>query len=209
MNIGSNVARQATRHALKRRLARFPSRCLHESSQASGYSTVNPDEIALFSRLSQHWWDEHGEFAFLHKMNPIRMQFIREKMLEVAREEQGEEAAVYMGNGANLLNGLDVVDVGCGGGLLSESLARLGGRTLGIDASEANISIASLHGAADPRLSSQNPSSSSGSLTYQHTSAEDLLRNPQRFDVVCSMEVLEHVDNPSGFLSSCAELLKV
>ncbi|TFK52841.1 ubiquinone biosynthesis O-methyltransferase [Heliocybe sulcata] len=209
MSYGSNLGRQGIRHALKRRLPSLtpgtPSRAIHESN--SGISSVNADEIGFFSRLSQQWWDEHGEFSFLHKMNPIRMQFIREKMLEIAREEQGEEAAVDMQQGANLLKGLDVVDVGCGGGLLSESLARLGGRTLGIDASESNISIASLHAAADPRLSSPPPGSS-GSLTYQYTSAEDLLQGVQRFDVVCSMEVLEHVDNPAGFLSSCAELLK-
>jgi 2-polyprenyl-6-hydroxyphenyl methylase/3-demethylubiquinone-9 3-methyltransferase len=82
----------------------------------------------------------------------------------------------------------------------SQSLARLGARTLGIDASESNIKIASLHASADPKLSS---------LKYRHASAETLLNEPQRFDVVCSMEVLEHVDNPAQFLSTCAELVKV
>ncbi|KAI0372711.1 ubiquinone biosynthesis O-methyltransferase [Pilatotrama ljubarskyi] len=175
---------------------------------AGGQSSVNPDEIAHFSRLSQQWWDERGEFGLLHKMNPVRMQFIRNKVLEIQREEDEARA-----DEAQPLGGLDVVDVGCGGGLLCESLARLGGRTLGIDASASNITIASLHAAADPALA---PSSSSagakgkGMLAYEHTSVEDLLaqRGPGTFDVVCSMEVIEHVDNPRTFLTNCATLVK-
>jgi len=81
-------------------------------------STVNAAEIAHFSRLSALWWDEHGEFSFLHKMNPVRMQFIREKLLEIARDEQPEDAVDP--NKTGILQGLDVLDVGCGGGLLSE-----------------------------------------------------------------------------------------
>ena len=76
-------------------------------------SSVNASEIAHFSRLSSLWWDEHGEFSFLHKMNPVRIQFVREKVLEITREENGEAAT-------NPLRGLDILDVGCGGGLLSE-----------------------------------------------------------------------------------------
>lgn len=87
-----------------------------------------------------------------------------------------------------------------------QSLARLGANTLGIDASEENIGIASQHASADPRLAPASPHST---LIYQHTTAEALLEHPKRFDVVCSMEVLEHVDNPASFLSTCAELLKV
>jgi len=131
------------------------------------------------------------------------MQFVREKVLEITREEKGEDVI----KGSNPLQGLDVLDVGCGGGLLSESLARLGAHTVGIDASESNIAIASLHASADPRLSASGVDSK-GSLTYRHTSAEAILEEEKRFDVVCSMEVLEHVDNPAGFLSSCSELLK-
>ncbi|KAH9933519.1 S-adenosyl-L-methionine-dependent methyltransferase [Fomitopsis serialis] len=178
-------------------------------------SSVNPDEIALFSRLSSHWWDERGEFQMLHKMNPIRVQFIREKLLEMRRED-GEDLA-----GENrVLEGLNVLDVGCGGGLLCESLSRLGANTLGIDASASNIGIASLHASSDPSLNLLSSVSSStlpsppgkgkGTLTYEHTSAEDVLatRGPKQFDVVCSMEVLEHVDNPRVFLRNCANLVK-
>ena len=86
----------------------------------------------------------------------------------------------------------------------------MGANTLGIDASESNIAIASVHSSADPKLSSNSTASSGqGSLTYLHSSAEALLPLPKRYDIVCSMEVLEHVDNPAAFLSTCAELLKV
>ncbi|KAI0644211.1 ubiquinone biosynthesis O-methyltransferase [Trametes meyenii] len=174
------------------------------SSAAGNQSSVNPEEIAHFSRLSQQWWDERGEFGLLHRMNPVRMQFIRNKVLEIQREEN--EAGV---NESQPLIGLDVVDVGCGGGLLCESLARLGGKTLGIDASSSNIGIASLHAAADPALSPQTHQQT-GTLTYEHTSVENLLaqRGPGSFDVVCSMEVIEHVDNPRTFLTNCATLVK-
>lgn len=123
---------------------------------------------------------------------------------------------------SKLLNDLDVLDVGCGGGLLCESLTRLGATTLGIDASSSNIAIASLHASADPGLNSSSPVASTsareagihsgkGTLAYEHTSVEELLANrgPKQFDVVCSMEVIEHVDNPRVFLSDCAELVKV
>jgi SAM-dependent methyltransferase len=87
-----------------------------------------------------------------------------------------------------------------------QSLARLGAKTLGVDASEANISIAKLHAAQDPKLAQPGPSTS---LSYLHTPAEVLLKEAKRYDVVCSMEVLEHVDNPPAFLDTCAKLLKV
>ncbi|KAG7093697.1 hypothetical protein E1B28_007352 [Marasmius oreades] len=162
-----------------------------------GSSTVNASEIAHFSRLSAQWWDERGEFSFLHSMNPIRMQFIRQKFAETTLDESETKIDSTK---TGVLMGLDVLDVGCGGGLLSESLARLGARVLGIDASESNIAIAKHHASLDSTLNSN--------LSYKHTSAEVLLNRPKRFDVVCSMEVLEHVDNPTAFLSTCAELIK-
>ncbi|KAL4078590.1 S-adenosyl-L-methionine-dependent methyltransferase [Scleroderma yunnanense] len=168
-------------------------------------SSVNAAEVAHFSRLSSHWWDENGEFALLHRMNPVRVQYVRDKLIEVAREEMGEDVAQEMDQKRDALRGMNVLDVGCGGGLLSESLARLGGRTLGIDASESNIRVASMHASGDPLFSS---SSTSCSLSYRNTSAEELLKDNERFDVVCSMEVIEHVDNPAAFLATCAELVK-
>ncbi|KAJ4469539.1 S-adenosyl-L-methionine-dependent methyltransferase [Lentinula aciculospora] len=169
----------------------FPTRLLRSS-------TVNASEIAHFSRLSAEWWNERGEFSFLHKMNPVRMQFIREKLIETAYDEQPEEAVDA--KKVRILEGLDVLDVGCGGGLLSESLARLGAWTTGIDASESNVAIAQHHASLDSRVNSN--------LTYKHAPAESLLSQSKRYDVVCSMEVLEHVDNPVMFLKTCAELLK-
>jgi len=158
------------------------------------HGTINPSEIAHFSRLSSQWWDEQGEFQLLHRMNPVRVQFIREKLLEVSREQDGEDVSP-----SKVLYGLDVLDVGCGGGLLSEAVARLGANVLGIDASESNIAIAKLHASADSKLSG---------LSYVHGTAGSLMHSPKRYDVVCSLEVLEHVDNPASFLSECAELLK-
>ncbi|KAF9006170.1 ubiquinone biosynthesis O-methyltransferase [Cyathus striatus] len=178
------------------------ARKLHTNPAVSSGS-VNSDEIAFFSKLSAHWWDEHGEFAFLHRMNPARVQFIKDKLLEAARDDQPVDATEEI-DPHSVLKGLDALDIGCGGGLLSESLARLGARTTGIDASSSNISIAATHASADPKLTP-----SSKSLTYIHTSAEDILASQQnKYDVVCSMEVLEHVDNPAAFLSTCAELVK-
>ncbi|KAH7890831.1 S-adenosyl-L-methionine-dependent methyltransferase [Phlebopus sp. FC_14] len=167
---------------------------------ASAASTVNPAEIAHFSRLSSLWWDERGEFALLHRMNPVRVQYIREKLIE-------RRLATRMEQSRDVLRGLDVLDVGCGGGLLSESLARMGARTLGIDASESNIGIASLHASRDPQLSSRG-SSCGGSLDYRMIAAEDLLKEVKQYDIVCSMEVIEHVDNPASFLATCAQLVK-
>ncbi|KZS94343.1 ubiquinone biosynthesis O-methyltransferase [Sistotremastrum niveocremeum HHB9708] len=157
-------------------------------------SSINPDEIAHFSRLSASWWDEQGEFGLLHKMNPVRMQFIRDKLLEISHEEDAENVR----NGG-ILEGKDALDVGCGGGLLSESLARLGARTLGVDASLSNINIASLHASSDHWLNG---------LEYRHMPAEDLVKAGRQFDIVCSMEVIEHVDNPANFLRSLAHLVK-
>lgn len=93
------------------------SQANNQTASAPHISSINSSEIAFFSRLSSQWWDERGEFGFLHKMNPVRMQFITNKVLEITREEQGEEIAVGR---RNILDGLDVLDVGCGGGLLSE-----------------------------------------------------------------------------------------
>lgn len=102
-----------------RRATRW-SRSVRPLQTASTASSVNADEIAHFSRLSALWWDEHGEFALLHRMNPTRAQYIREKLIEVTREEQGEEVGRSMEQRRDVLRGLDVLDVGCGGGLLSE-----------------------------------------------------------------------------------------
>jgi polyprenyldihydroxybenzoate methyltransferase/3-demethylubiquinol 3-O-methyltransferase len=221
------------------------------------FSTVNQAEIDHFSRLSSQWWNEKGEFGLLHKMNPTRMEFVRQKIVQGLQDDEGwsfekrdrvdekgnlkrwEGMATVKGKG-RWLEGMDVLDVGCGGGLLSEvsllssririsssnlfqSLARVGGKVLGIDASSHNIAIASLHASQDPFLPfhSDSPLTSessqqtvladkkTGSLRYRHTSAEELLKEGKKYDVVCSMEVLEHVDSPGDFLKCLADMVKV
>jgi len=107
----------ATGLALRRSVVHLSSRAIHSPGRGTiSDTTINEDEVAHFSRLSSEWWDEHGEFSFLHKMNPVRMKFITEKLLEVAREEDIDTPL----ESDDMLRGLDVLDVGCGGGLLSE-----------------------------------------------------------------------------------------
>lgn len=162
-------------------------------------TTVNADEIAHFSKLSEHWWDEQGEFKMLHRMNPVRVQFIRDRVVRTRQDEGMPDARD--------LRGLNALDIGCGGGLLSESLARLGANTLAIDASEANIRIATAHSSQDP-LFNASSSVAHKTLAYRHATSHDLVEEGKQFDLVCSLEVIEHVDNPAGFLESCAALVK-
>ncbi|KAJ9117516.1 hypothetical protein QFC22_004366 [Naganishia vaughanmartiniae] len=213
----------------------------NRSTLANAFSTVNQAEIDHFSRLSSQWWNEKGEFGLLHKMNPTRMEFVRQKIAQGVQDDEGwsfvkrdrvdEQGRLIKWEGeaakrvrGKWLEGLDVLDVGCGGGLLSESLARVGGNVLGIDASSHNIAIASLHASQDPFLPFQSDSplvastsqltdpakqeGKAGSLRYRHTSAEELLKEGKQYDVVCSMEVLEHVDSPGEFLKCLADMVK-
>jgi polyprenyldihydroxybenzoate methyltransferase/3-demethylubiquinol 3-O-methyltransferase len=206
------------------------------------FSTVNQAEIDHFSRLSSQWWNEKGEFGLLHKMNPTRMEFVRQKIESGRVDDRGWSFETrnekVQGQEGRWLEGMDVLDVGCGGGLLSEvcsriwqgmalgyraelfqSLARVGGNVLGIDASSHNIAIASLHASQDPFLpfhsdfpltaGKPNAVKTTGSLRYQHTSAEKLREERKQYDVVCSMEVLEHVDSPGEFLKCLADMVKV
>ncbi|GMK57899.1 hypothetical protein CspeluHIS016_0407330 [Cutaneotrichosporon spelunceum] len=196
----------------------------HSSSpSSSSFNTVNSDEIAHFSRLSEHWWDESGEFALLHRMNPERVEYVRQKVaLDPATEQPwtfegrhaDRERCEVRGQG-RWLKGLRVLDVGCGGGLLAESLARLGGDVLAIDASAHNIAIARSHASNDPLLpyvpegaTGSTAQGAPGSLEYRHTSAEALRDAGETFDVVCSMEVLEHVDAPAGFLQCLGDMVR-
>jgi len=150
--------------------------------------TVDSDEIARFSAMAAEWWDPTGKFRPLHKFNPIRLAYIRDAVCaRFGRDPRASRA----------LEGLSVVDIGCGGGLLAEPVARMGAEVLGIDAAERNIKTARVH--ADE---------TGTPVTYRVTTAETLAAESQRFDVVLAMEVIEHVADVDLFLKSCTELVK-
>jgi 2-polyprenyl-6-hydroxyphenyl methylase/3-demethylubiquinone-9 3-methyltransferase len=150
--------------------------------------SVDLGEVAKFSAIAAEWWDPAGKFAPLHKFNPVRLSFIR------------AEAAAHFGRDARSLRpfeGLTLLDIGCGGGLLSEPMARLGFAATGADASERNIGTAKAH-AAQTGLQ----------IDYRATTAEALVEEGLSFDVVLNMEVVEHVADVGAYLAACTSLLK-
>ncbi|KAG0010121.1 Hexaprenyldihydroxybenzoate methyltransferase, mitochondrial [Entomortierella chlamydospora] len=179
------------------------------NSSDSSIHTVNKEEIAKFAAMSDEWWAPQGPFKMLHLMNPPRIRYIRNRL-----EASGAISNAIIKNSSEQgspnirdrfpLQGLSILDVGCGGGLLAEALARLGARVTGLDASIENIQMARIHSKKDPLLNGGGP----GSLEYCHLTAEQLLEQGHQFDAVCSMEVIEHVDNPAGFLKVLGQLLK-
>ena len=156
-------------------------------------ASIDPDEIERFSALADEWWDPAGAFAPLHRMSHARMTFIREGLSALG----SSDAASF-----RPFTGLRVLDVGCGGGLLCEPLARLGATVTGIDASDQAITAAKAHAAL-----------SGLEITFECTSAEALLERVdgeaiQRFDAVIASEVIEHVTDPGAFLVTLAELVR-
>ena len=150
--------------------------------------TVDQDEIARFSRLSGEWWDAHGPMAALHKFNPVRLAYVRDR------------AAAHFHRDASRLDslaGLRILDIGCGGGILAEPLARLGAAVVGVDPSESNIGVARRH-AAQSQLT----------IDYRNSSAEVLAAAGETFDVVLAMEVVEHVTDVHLFIEAAAALVK-
>ena len=150
-------------------------------------STINTDEIQKFSKLADEWWDVNGKFKPLHMFNPIRIEYIVEEISKHFKLNRNKKF---------LLKDLAILDIGCGGGLISEPMARLGGNITGIDASEKNIKIASLH-------SKEN----NLKITYLNKSPEQL-DEKEKFDIILNLEVVEHVDNLDLYLKSCYKLLK-
>ena len=150
-------------------------------------TTINREEIQKFSDLADEWWDVNGKFKPLHMFNPIRIQYITEKIKQ-------EFNLINRNN--NFLKDLKILDIGCGGGLISEPMSRLGGIVTGIDASEKNIKEAKLH-------SKKN----NLNINYLNKSPEQL-NNFEKFDIVLNLEVVEHVENVDLYIKSCSNLLK-
>jgi 2-polyprenyl-6-hydroxyphenyl methylase / 3-demethylubiquinone-9 3-methyltransferase len=150
-------------------------------------SSVDQDEVARFSRHAAQWWDARGPMAALHKFNPVRLGYIR----DCVAEHFGRDPARL-----DSLAGLRVLDVGCGGGILSEPLARLGARVVGIDPSDSNIAVARHH-AERSRLS----------IDYRAEAAEALAQSGEMFDVVLAMEVVEHVADLGVFIEVAASMV--
>ena len=150
-------------------------------------TTINKEEIQKFSRLADEWWDVNGKFKPLHMFNPIRIQYITESIKKYYNIKNDK---------ANFLEGLNILDIGCGGGLISEPMSRLGAKVTGIDASEKNIKIAKLH--------SQK---SELQINYLNTSPENL-DDHEKYDIILNLEIVEHVDNVNLYIKSCYKLLK-
>jgi len=150
-------------------------------------STINKDEIQKFSKLADEWWDVNGKFKPLHMFNPIRIEYILEQIIKHFKLNKESK---------NLLKNLEILDIGCGGGLISEPMARLGANVTGIDAGEKNIKIASLHSKKNNLR-----------IEYLNKSPEQLTQK-EKFDIILNLEVVEHVDDLDLYLQSCSNLLK-
>lgn len=154
----------------------------------SAETTVDPAEVERFSRIASEWWDPAGKFAPLHRLNPVRIGYIRDR----AAEHWQRNAL-----SGTPLAGLSLVDIGCGGGLLGEPMRRLGAAVTGIDAASDNIRIASLH--ADKQ---------GLAIDYRQSTAEALAGAGEQFDIVLALEIVEHVADAELFLRSCSRLVK-
>jgi 2-polyprenyl-6-hydroxyphenyl methylase / 3-demethylubiquinone-9 3-methyltransferase len=155
---------------------------------ATPAASLDEAEVEKFSKMAAEWWNPSGKFGVLHVFNPVRLTYIREQVTARLGLDPYERQP---------FTGLRFLDIGCGGGLLSEPMARLGATVTGIDPSEKNIKTASVH-AAEQELA----------INYRAMTAEALAAEGQTFDVILNMEVIEHVADPGAFVGTCASLLK-
>ena len=155
---------------------------------ANARTTIDDAEVERFSRLASEWWNPNGKFKPLHKFNPVRLTYIREQVLETFKRDA---------KSTKPFKGLRFLDIGCGGGLLCEPMARLGAEIVGADASATNIEVAKLH-AEEGGLS----------VDYRATTAEALADAGEQFDVILNMEVVEHVADVELFIEACGQMLK-
>lgn len=158
--------------------------------------TVDHDEVLKHMRLAEGWWDEQGDMKALHAMNKLRIQFVRDGMIFMNAVKQASIKT------PRPLTGLKILDVGCGGGILSEPLARIGAEVTGIDPGQKLIDVAKCHAEEDPELS--------GKITYL---CEDIIDhavdNAEKYDAIVASEVIEHVPSKEKFIESCSAVLKV
>jgi len=151
-------------------------------------TTVDPAEVAKFEAMAAEWWDLNGKFKPLHMLNPCRLDYITSQIAAEFDRNLDADAP---------FKGLRILDIGCGGGLLAEPMARLGADVVGADAAERNIPVAQVHA-----------EQSGLTVDYRHTTAEPMAEAGEQFDVVLNMEVVEHVADPQAYLTACQQLLK-
>jgi len=160
---------------------------IDENGTAAG-ATVDPDEVAFFAKIADSWWDPHGPFKPLHQLNPTRLAYIRQAVIAHFGLDDGSVTP---------FKGLRLLDIGCGGGLISEPMRRLGADVVAVDASEKNIKTASVHAKAGGL-----------EIDFRNNTAEALADAGEQFDVIINMEVIEHVADVDAYLAACRRLLK-
>jgi 2-polyprenyl-6-hydroxyphenyl methylase/3-demethylubiquinone-9 3-methyltransferase len=179
---------QQFRAALDRKAPRRANSAMQQGAPGSSSATLDAEEIDRFARLSSQWWDQRGKFRALHKIGPARLGFLRDEMVRHFALTPGEMRP---------LEGLRVLDIGCGGGLICEPLARLGARVTGLDPAVENIEAARRHAEGQGLA-----------IEYRAGRVEELASDGLTFDAVVCLEVVEHVPDPAAFLKACAALVR-